>query len=189
MTLTNSMAPWRKHAVDAIAVAGVVSFWMMLGTSVMPALAQAADYPSRQIQVVVPFPAGGSADYFARSIFNRLGAGHRSPHRDREQGRRRWDHRRKGRYQRSARWLYTACVRGGVGAGPAEPEHAAGLRSIEGPYGDHRDRHGAGGSGGEACRSASRPSPNCWRTPKPIRARSIMQHPAQARSRTSPENC
>jgi tripartite-type tricarboxylate transporter receptor subunit TctC len=36
------------------------------------ASAQAADYPSQQIQVIVPFPAGGSADYFARSIFNRL---------------------------------------------------------------------------------------------------------------------
>lgn len=35
-------------------------------------LAQAADYPTRQIQVIVPFPAGGSADYFARAIFNRL---------------------------------------------------------------------------------------------------------------------
>lgn len=77
MTLTNSMAPWRKRSAIAIAIAiavvGVVSFWMMLGTSVMSALAQAADYPSRQIQVVVPFPAGGSADYFARGIFNRLG--------------------------------------------------------------------------------------------------------------------
>jgi tripartite-type tricarboxylate transporter receptor subunit TctC len=34
--------------------------------------AQASDYPNRQIQVIVPFPAGGSADYFARSIFNRV---------------------------------------------------------------------------------------------------------------------
>ena len=71
MTLTNSTALWRKWS--AIATAGVVSIGMMLGTSVMPALAQAADFPSRQIQVVVPFPAGGSADYFARGIFNRLG--------------------------------------------------------------------------------------------------------------------
>jgi tripartite-type tricarboxylate transporter receptor subunit TctC len=34
--------------------------------------AETSDYPTRQIQVVVPFPAGGSADYFARSMFNRL---------------------------------------------------------------------------------------------------------------------
>jgi tripartite-type tricarboxylate transporter receptor subunit TctC len=44
----------------------------MLCASSAPTWAQFGDYPSRQIQVVVPFPAGGSADYFARSIFNRL---------------------------------------------------------------------------------------------------------------------
>jgi tripartite-type tricarboxylate transporter receptor subunit TctC len=37
-----------------------------------PAVAQDSHYPARQIQVIVPFPAGGSADYFARSLFNRL---------------------------------------------------------------------------------------------------------------------
>jgi tripartite-type tricarboxylate transporter receptor subunit TctC len=31
-------------------------------------------YPSRQIQVIVPFPAGGSADYFARVVFSRISA-------------------------------------------------------------------------------------------------------------------
>lgn len=34
-----------------------------------PTNARASDYPSRQINLVVPFPAGGSADYFARAVF------------------------------------------------------------------------------------------------------------------------
>jgi tripartite-type tricarboxylate transporter receptor subunit TctC len=37
-----------------------------------PAGAQAASYPSRQINIIVPFPPGGSADFFARNVFNRL---------------------------------------------------------------------------------------------------------------------
>jgi tripartite-type tricarboxylate transporter receptor subunit TctC len=35
---------------------------------------QAQSYPSRTIQLVAPFPAGGSADYFARALANRLGS-------------------------------------------------------------------------------------------------------------------
>jgi tripartite-type tricarboxylate transporter receptor subunit TctC len=50
----------------------------LIGTAlcgaILPVSAQAATtYPARQVQVVVPFPPGGSADYFARTIFNRLG--------------------------------------------------------------------------------------------------------------------
>jgi tripartite-type tricarboxylate transporter receptor subunit TctC len=47
---------------------------MVLCGSFALASAQASNYPAQQIQVIVPFPAGGSADYFARSIFNRLGS-------------------------------------------------------------------------------------------------------------------
>ena len=52
------------------ALVGACLIWM--GSCETRASAQAVDYPSQQIQVIVPFPAGGSADYFARSIFNRL---------------------------------------------------------------------------------------------------------------------
>ena len=34
--------------------------------------ATAADYPTRQVRVVVPFPAGGGADTISRTIFSRL---------------------------------------------------------------------------------------------------------------------
>lgn len=37
--------------------------------SLGPTAAGAVEYPSRQINLVVPFPPGGSADYFARSVF------------------------------------------------------------------------------------------------------------------------
>lgn len=38
-----------------------------------PLQAQSQAFPSRQMQIVVPFPPGGSADYFARTVFNKLG--------------------------------------------------------------------------------------------------------------------
>jgi tripartite-type tricarboxylate transporter receptor subunit TctC len=38
-----------------------------------PASAQVDGFPSRAIQIVVPFPAGGSADFFARVVGDKLG--------------------------------------------------------------------------------------------------------------------
>jgi tripartite-type tricarboxylate transporter receptor subunit TctC len=69
--MKNPMTCCRKWFMAAIA--SLPLFGIMLDMSATPAQAQAGAYPSRQIQVIVPFPAGGSADYFARSIFNRLG--------------------------------------------------------------------------------------------------------------------
>jgi tripartite-type tricarboxylate transporter receptor subunit TctC len=63
---------WSKQLVSAMI--SVCSIGMMLCMTVVPVSAQGMNYPARQIQVVVPFPPGGSADYFARSIFNRLGS-------------------------------------------------------------------------------------------------------------------
>jgi tripartite-type tricarboxylate transporter receptor subunit TctC len=37
-----------------------------------PAETQPGAYPARQLQIIVPFPAGGSADFFARTVFNKL---------------------------------------------------------------------------------------------------------------------
>jgi tripartite-type tricarboxylate transporter receptor subunit TctC len=55
-----------------VGIAGACSMGMMLCGSLTSAWAGASNYPARKIEVIVPFPAGGSADYFARSIFNRL---------------------------------------------------------------------------------------------------------------------
>jgi tripartite-type tricarboxylate transporter receptor subunit TctC len=38
-----------------------------------PASAQVDGFPSRAIQIVVPFPAGGSADFFARVVADKIG--------------------------------------------------------------------------------------------------------------------
>lgn len=38
----------------------------------IPALATAADYPMRQVRVVVPFPPGGGADTISRTLFTKL---------------------------------------------------------------------------------------------------------------------
>jgi tripartite-type tricarboxylate transporter receptor subunit TctC len=45
---------------------------MLLGAA--RARAQGGDYPSRRMTVIVPFPPGGSADFFARSVFTRMAA-------------------------------------------------------------------------------------------------------------------
>ena len=61
-TMTNRMIRACKLLVTAVAL------WLSALT--VPALA--SDFPTRAIQIVVPFPPGESADYFARSVFNRL---------------------------------------------------------------------------------------------------------------------
>ena len=57
----------------ASGAASFVAFalWIVIIFNGPSASAQPA-FPSRQIQVIVPFPAGGSADFFARTIFNKL---------------------------------------------------------------------------------------------------------------------
>jgi tripartite-type tricarboxylate transporter receptor subunit TctC len=67
-----SQSFWSKQLVTAMIA--VCSIGMILCKTVVPVSAQRVNYPARQIQVIVPFPPGGSADYFARSIFNRLGS-------------------------------------------------------------------------------------------------------------------
>jgi len=61
------MTAYSYHRRAALAV-----FATILGAFAGTAAAQPSDYPNRAVQIVVPFPAGGSADYFARSVFNRL---------------------------------------------------------------------------------------------------------------------
>jgi tripartite-type tricarboxylate transporter receptor subunit TctC len=61
-------SPWFGWRI--VAIAGGCSIWA--GLFAIQVSAETANYPARQIQVIVPFPAGGSADYFARSVFNRL---------------------------------------------------------------------------------------------------------------------
>ncbi len=46
--------------------------WLFFGLCVMAVSAHTADYPARQVRVVVPFPPGGGADTIARVIFGKL---------------------------------------------------------------------------------------------------------------------
>src|SRR5262245_40581253 len=59
------MASSRKALLAALA--GV----FVLATAV-PALAQAQDYPTRLIKIIVPFPPGGNPDLAARLVANRM---------------------------------------------------------------------------------------------------------------------
>jgi tripartite-type tricarboxylate transporter receptor subunit TctC len=53
----------------------------LLATIALPAVAQAqqAEFPNRQVRIVVPFPAGGGLDALARALAERLGASWRQP--------------------------------------------------------------------------------------------------------------
>ena len=72
-----------------------------------------------RLQIIVPFPPGGSADYFARTVFNKLAPDDRSSDRHRKQGRRQRHHRREGRHQCAARRIYAARFGGRFGDHPA----------------------------------------------------------------------
>ena len=48
------------------------SVWLVLSTLAVPGWTFAADFPSRPLRLVVPFPPGGAADILARGISPRL---------------------------------------------------------------------------------------------------------------------
>src|SRR5258708_7027372 len=52
----------------------IIRLFAVLGLSVLaaPGLAQTPAYPSKTIHMVVPFPAGGPNDFFARVLVNKL---------------------------------------------------------------------------------------------------------------------
>lgn len=58
----------RRHFLALVAAAS-------LSTAALPAIAQSAtDYPTKEIHIVVPFPAGGATDLAARLIAEKMGA-------------------------------------------------------------------------------------------------------------------
>ncbi|MFY3704598.1 tripartite tricarboxylate transporter substrate binding protein, partial [Achromobacter dolens] len=45
----------------------------LAAAALLPAAARAADYPARDVRIIVPFPAGGTADIAARVVAAELG--------------------------------------------------------------------------------------------------------------------
>jgi tripartite-type tricarboxylate transporter receptor subunit TctC len=60
-----------RRAVIATLIAGATS--VLAATALLPAAAEPQHYPSRPIKLIVPFPAGGPADFFSRTLANGLG--------------------------------------------------------------------------------------------------------------------
>ncbi|MCV6807873.1 tripartite tricarboxylate transporter substrate binding protein, partial [Achromobacter ruhlandii] len=45
----------------------------LAAAALLPAATRAADYPARDVRIIVPFPAGGTADIAARVVAAELG--------------------------------------------------------------------------------------------------------------------
>ena len=65
MSIRKQILPWTRRSVVAAALFGVA-------TVALPA--QAQDYPSRVIKLIVPFPAGSATDVEARFLADKVGA-------------------------------------------------------------------------------------------------------------------
>ncbi len=61
------MSPWCKPSLAALLLSGILAITPMSGLG-------AAEYPSKAIQLIVPFPPGGGSDITARFINDRLSA-------------------------------------------------------------------------------------------------------------------
>ena len=59
-----------KHPHRATIVAIITGGWVVFSSTAYSV--RAADYPARQVRVVVPFPPGGGADTISRTIFSKL---------------------------------------------------------------------------------------------------------------------
>lgn len=65
-----NISPSRRAALARLAA--TVAALGAVATPFAPVMAQGNKFPSRTIQIVAPFPAGGSADFFARVVAQRL---------------------------------------------------------------------------------------------------------------------
>jgi tripartite-type tricarboxylate transporter receptor subunit TctC len=64
-----------RRAVVSTLIAGALlpAMTLLSAAALWPAAAWAQDYPARPIKLIVPFPAGGPADFFSRTLANGLG--------------------------------------------------------------------------------------------------------------------
>ena len=104
--------------------------------------AQAQDYPTRTVRIIVPFPAGGTADAMPRAVCRLPVAQVEAAGRDRESRRRRRQCRRGGRLQVGARRLHAVVGAAAAAGHQSQPLSQDGLRSAQVPA-DRGDGSGA----------------------------------------------
>ena len=137
--VSNARAPRRSTQASR----RLAAFALLLALSVHGRTpAQAGDYPDHTVKIVVPFPAGGTADAIPRIVaelaFTQMGpaGGHREPH---GRGRK---HRRRTGLSFAARRLHAAVVTAAATRDQSEPVSEARVRSDE-VRTDHGDGAGA----------------------------------------------
>ena len=168
MALRVTWMAWMRRGMRGVAA----------GFVLLPLLAdpgQAEDYPRRTVKVIVPYPAGGTADLMPRIVFDWLSrkwgqAG------DRKQGRWWRQHRRRGGVQCRARRLHPIGDVAAAACHQPEPLSAPWLRRVSVRAGFRAGRRA------ECARRKSRA-----RSPlRPLRISSVMRAPIRARSRRRP---
>ena len=70
---TSAAGSWHTNGAPALSLRQAMVARMRRGGGVCTVPAQAADFPSKPVTMIVPYPAGGATDVVARAVAEKLG--------------------------------------------------------------------------------------------------------------------